>query len=520
MNTIKSHELTDSAVAVLRDLRARGVKLWSDAGRLRYKALQEPLTSADLEALKCHKSEIVAYLTKGMGAERAPREPMASPHCESIPLSFSQRLHWKTHDLSSRRSTRTVASATRIVGRLDVEALHRSFAETVRRHSALRTRIVVRNGVPLQEFPESNAPSIQVFDLTAVSEPSLALEVDQSIEKLALERIDVQTAPLLGARVLRIREEEHILIVAMEHLIGDAVSVNILLSELFLAYRQAVKGGIFAWEDVPLQFSEHVLQQLERRDRSFPHRIAAWDTRFREQRRLRFPEASGLPAHRSGWGTLRFQMDGQLTDRLHDWSRRMCTTIVMTTLVAYVALVLRWCNVWETVVLYQTDGRVSPGTENALGYFASVLFLPIKATPAFTFLNMMEEMIRQYCMAHDDADLYPIHTSISEHECAHNTCFNWRPKAATPEISGLDAPKNAITVSRIPIEHSILEGVIVDVEPEMALVETDVGIDILLGFARSKVSDETMARFGHNFITFLRALLDDPGQHLSGLRLL
>lgn len=517
-----SQQMHDELIDVLSHLDKKGVCVWTEGGQLCYRGPREALTATDVETLRSHKSELVAYLTNGDEPRRAGwASSQILPEPSSLPLSFSQRLHWHTHGLSTGRSPRTVACATRIVGPLNLDALQRSFAEIVRRHDALRTRIVVRDGIPWQEFTPAHNMTLHVSDFRDHSDSDCTLEVQKCLDNLLLAGINVLHDPLLTAQLLRLRNEEHVLIVAMEHLIGDAVSLNILLNQLFVAYRQAARGDPFSWPDTPLQFGEHVLEQLDRGGR-LPHQHSeSWGKHLKEHRRLRFPAANASGQRdRSGWGIYCFQIGRPLTEQLHEWSRRMRTTPVMAAFIAYVALVLRWCDVWETVVLYQTDGRGSARAETALGYFASVLFLPIKAHSGFNFLHLMEEVTRQYYMAYEDADLYPLHTGLPQHEYAHNTCFNWLPRPASLENVQADAAADALQLTPIPIEYTVLPDLTVDTEPEMALIETDGGIEVRLGYSRGALTDETIEQFGLNYALFIESLLKAPQHRLCELKLL
>src|SRR5689334_20659913 len=92
----------------------------------------------------------------------AQRETLPRGHA---PLSFTQLSHWHLGALAERRSVRQIVSATQLQGRLNAQALQRSLDELVRRHEALRTRIVLREGVPLQEVLESCRCEIEYVPL-------------------------------------------------------------------------------------------------------------------------------------------------------------------------------------------------------------------------------------------------------------------------------------------------------------------------------------------------------------------
>jgi hypothetical protein len=521
VNSANSQESLDGISDLLLYLRRKKVSLWSENGHLRYKAPKHALTVADIERLRLSRDQIAAHLAKTVRAETDQLNADSGPEFGSIPLAFSQLAHWHTHDLPKRRSLRNVASATRLRGRLHVDALQRGFAEIVRRHNALRTRIVIREAIPMQEIMELGDYALKVTDLMELSSSCRAIEVQRCFDRLTLSPIDVCFDPLFVAQLLRIREDEHVLIVAMEHIISDAASMNILLKELFVAYRQAVKGHAFSWPEVPLQFSDYAIGQRKAQNSWVEKHGAYWEKRLTGCQRLRFPVDQTLTAAgRSGRGLARFQIDMNLKEELREWSRRRRTTVVMSVFTAYVGLVLRWCNVSEAVILHQIDGRVGPGTENAIGYFASVLYLRIQMGGGDSFLSLMEQIKEEYCNAYQHADFSHIAAQVPEPEFTRNSCFNWQPKSSKIDLDDLDGSENAITSSPIRIDLQVLENLHLDAEPEVCLIESDSRIDVGVWFPRNLYSNETIERFGRNFLMFIRELLTHSEQRVAGVLLL
>src|SRR4051794_37432140 len=117
-------EATHTLAQELARVRRKGVKLRTERGQLRYQAPKGVLTSQELDRLRQSRAQIVTLLEHA--SKRAP-------------LTFSQQMYWNMFQLGERGARRQVASATRLRGPLQVEALERSVAEAVRRHDALRT---------------------------------------------------------------------------------------------------------------------------------------------------------------------------------------------------------------------------------------------------------------------------------------------------------------------------------------------------------------------------------------------
>src|SRR4030088_3242456 len=153
----------DSASELLFAMRLKGVRIWNDNGQLRYQATRGSLTPAEIEKLRSLRDEIIAFSRQ---AVPVATEPPLVPRLTSdpIPLTFSQQLRWRLFELQRCPSTRSVFTAIRLLGRLNVKCLRQSFAELVRRHEALRTRFVVADGLPRQEIADAWEHELEAVD--------------------------------------------------------------------------------------------------------------------------------------------------------------------------------------------------------------------------------------------------------------------------------------------------------------------------------------------------------------------
>lgn len=521
MNSVILHESNDRILDVLESIRKKGIRLWSENGQLHYKAPNGALTQDEIERLRVSRYQIVALLEGVTGAE--PVESRLEPRRthDRVPLAFSQLAHWYVYRLSERLAIRQVASATRLRGRLNIDALRHSAAEIVRRHDALRTRIVVCDGTPMQEIDESGGCELEVDDLTNVSKRYHEVEVKRLIEQLILEPIDVAVGPLFGARVLKLCDDEHVLILAMEHMISDGFSLNVLARDLLTAYTQAVRGRACSLPPIPMQFADYAARQRSAQNKWIKKHGAYWTERLAGCQRLKFPEdrRSSTDVH-VGWGTVPVQISRELKAELRQWCRLRQTTVVMSVFAAYVGLVLRWCDVPEAVFKYQSDGRSSSKVENAIGYFATLLYLRIQLREDDSFVDLIKQTTEEYCNAYEHADYFYMMAQVPRPEFTRNTVFNWLPRGSIkPDLSYLDGSEDAIACFPVRFEHPMVRNLELEDEPFVLLCDGDDEINGDVYFPLNRFSMGTMNRFARNFLVFIRALLSQPEESVKDIRL-
>jgi hypothetical protein len=522
VNSPQSLESTHKIADVLVDIRKRGVRLWSENGQLRYKAPKGVLTPTDLEAIRESKGQLVRLLETAVETGSVEPAPGSAPKNQRSPLSFSQLAHWHLCQLSQRCAIRQIASATRIRGRLHLDVLRRSAAEMIRRHDALRTRIVMVDGLPMQDIPDSIDFDVKFDDLTGIHRSLQETQIKRTIESDILEPIAVASAPLLGMRIMKLTDLEHVLVVVMEHMIADAVSMGILLRDLFSAYSQAMKGQRSALPVIAMQFADYASWQRSAARRSqLERRRARWMEHLNGCPRSRFPAGSyPQTADRPGWGSATIKIDKACKSELHEWCRARQTTVAMGVFTAYVGLLLRWCNVGEAIVRYQSDGRSSPKTKHTIGYFASVLYMRVGLQEGDRFFDLLARVTEEYCQAYDHVDCFNVEPQEPQPEFAQNSSFNWvsqEPRIAIAESDGL---VDALDCVPIAFEHPMLRTLETDADPTILLYDTGEEIQGSVHFPLRRFCAATMETFAQNFLRFLSALLKQPNGRVKDISLL
>jgi len=409
-----------------------------------------------------------------------------------------------------------MAAAETLCGNLDLEALRSSLREVVNRHEVLRTRFAICEGTPMQEILESVDCRIDVEDLTALPGSDRDLVIANRIDELILEPIDVSVAPLLGARVLKIGPDEHVLIVVMEHMISDAYSMNVFLRDLFETYLQTRAGRVVSLPRIPVQFADFALWQRKARNWWNERFGSAWKRRFGELGRLRFPEDEhAQAAARRGWGHVSVRIDSDLKKELRNWCRSKGTTLVMTVFTAYAALVLRWCNASCAAFQFQIDGRFDRRLENTMGYFACALYLRIDLSREDDFVDLLRQIMEEYYKAYERVDGSYLESRVPRPQLSRNCAFNWVPQQAGIELTNREVAQHGITCAPYSFDHPMLKTLERDNEPVMLLYDGDQEVIGGVQFPLNRFSVEMMERFVRNFSMFLQLLVRQPATRVD-----
>ncbi|MCU7501408.1 MAG: AMP-binding protein, partial [Ignavibacteria bacterium] len=186
----------------------------------------------------------------------APREAL-------IPLSFAQERLWFLDQLEPGNSFYNMPETYRIKGKLDKYILEESLNEVVRRHEILRTSFLTVDGKPSAVISPELKIMIGFTDLSIY--PSE--EQDKIIENISLREaqryIPLTEAPLFRTTLLKVSEEDYIIIVILHHIITDEWSSGIMLREIALMYNALLLNTKPSLPELNIQYTDYAFWQRE-----------------------------------------------------------------------------------------------------------------------------------------------------------------------------------------------------------------------------------------------------------------
>ena len=166
------------------------------------------------------------------GSHRIPRrDPLLPP-----PLSFAQERLWFLAALEPESPAYNSAKAYNLNGPLNVEALQKTLDEIVRRHEALRTTFASQEGSPIQVIALPSPLNLAIVDLTNAPREQRLQNAMTWVEAETKLPFDLSTGPLIRATLLRLDDQENVLLIVLHHVVYDGWSADVLNRELSAFY--------------------------------------------------------------------------------------------------------------------------------------------------------------------------------------------------------------------------------------------------------------------------------------------
>src|SRR5262245_1986251 len=228
------------------------------------------------------------------------------------PVSFAQERLLFFAKLAPGSSVYNVATAVKLDGPLDDEALAASFEDVMRRHEVLRTRFAGPSGSARQVVSEEPTAVLRRISVT----PS---RLKDALREEAEQPFDLEAGPLARALLLRLAPEERVLALTVHHAVCDGWSIGVLTRDLWAIYFARVSGRAPAIPELPIQYGDFASWQRDWLDgEALERQLGFWRTKLEGPLpRLELPldrERPKAPSHRGAHES--FQFPPELTAEL------------------------------------------------------------------------------------------------------------------------------------------------------------------------------------------------------------
>ena len=475
-------------------------------------ALAEHLTAAETEPGSLERAARLASAS-GDSGNAITRRAEDAP----APLSFAQERLWVIDQLEPGSAVYTISAGLRLRGALDVDALSRAFDEIVRRHEALRTNFVVVDGAPVQVV----APSLIIPLLTIIPIPYA--EDDSALRAFAAEEaarpFDLATDALIRVRLVKMAEDDHALVILIHHAVTDGWSMALLFGELTTLYGAFSRGEPSPLPELSIQYADFSAWQREYLDGPEGTRQIDW---WKAQL-AGLPEVLEIPADRprppvaSNRGAVTtLHLPLSLADALRDTSQREGTSLFMTLLAGFSALLHRYTAETDIAVGTPIAGRTRPEAEALIGDFVNMLVLRTDLDGAPSFRDLLGRVRETTLGAYAHQDL-PFERLVDE----------LRPERSlshAPLFQVLFALQNmgdlALRLDGVAIEEIAVERDTARFDLAWSLVEHADGIRVIAEYATDLFDGATVERMLEHFRALLSAAAANPELSIADLPLL
>ncbi|MEU0334314.1 non-ribosomal peptide synthase/polyketide synthase [Streptomyces sp. NPDC006193] len=435
--------------------------------------------------------------------------PAADPEAPA-PLSYAQQRLWFLDRFEPGSTEYTTLSALRLRGPLDTAALRTALDGLVARHETLRTTFAESGGEAHQVVHPPRPVDLPLEDLPD------AAALDALLEREAATPFDLAAGPLLRARLARLAADEHVLVLAVHHIVTDGWSVGVLGRDLGELYAAALERRSPDLPALPVRYADYAAWQRGRADRAEAD-LAHWRQALDGVTPLELPTDRPRPAVRTRDGALvTFALPAGLTERLRERGREADATLYMTLVTACQVLLARWAGQEDVTVGTVTAGRERPELDDLVGMFVNTLVLRARVRPGLPFRDLLAEVRATVleAFAHQEAPFERVVDALRpERDTSRTPLFQVMVAlhnlgARTPRLPGL-------TVEPVtpPVRNATFD-------LAFDFVESDGGLTGYLEYDTGLFDAGTAERLAARLRILLEAAAEDPARPVDALPLM
>jgi len=331
-------------------------------------------------------SSIDEEIRVGHGLRTHPIVP--APRDVDLPLSFAQQRLWFIDQLSPGNVSNNIPGGIQLTGALNIEALERSLSEIIRRHESLRTRLVDRHGTAIQVIDRPGRWVLPEEDLSDLSEMEVEEEIRQRATADADRPFNLSLGPLLRFKLLRLRPDEHVLLITIHHIISDGWSLGVFRQELAALYEAFCEGRPSPLTELPIQYGDYaVWQRTQLQGEELERLVGYWERQLKDASPvLELPLDQPRPEKQRFRGAVySTALSKDLADAAKKLGRNENATLFMTLLAGFNVLLYHYSGQEDIVVGTDVANRNRTETENLIGFFVNQLVLrtDLSGNPAF-----------------------------------------------------------------------------------------------------------------------------------------
>ncbi|MER7756435.1 amino acid adenylation domain-containing protein [Kitasatospora sp. NPDC097643] len=475
-------------------------------------------------ALSEDKRAVLAQRLRGR-AKAASTVPVRAADAV-VPLSSGQERLWFMEQFAPGTAAYAVTFVRRLHGALDVALLAESLAALAERHESLRMRFPTSPDGQPELLIDAPAPvELPVVDLSDTAADDREERAAALVTTEVARGFDLGAERLFRPLLVRLGADDHVLLFAMHHIISDGQSIGILERELFALYAARHAGTAPKLAELPVQYGDFALWERTRlAGPALRPDLDYWREQLADLPHLELPSDHPRPVEQRFDGAMHlFSWDRETASAVNALSRRHGTTLYMTLLAGFQALLGRSCGQQDFAVGSPVAGRPHKELEGLVGSFVNMLTLRARLDDELTFGGFLART-RETALdafAHQEAPFDQLVKELKvERDPSRSALFQ-----ATFALNNLADPAatdgdGVLSAGGLRIEPFASEVTYTQFDLALYMSETPDGLAGCFTYRTDLFLPATVERLAAGMELMLKAAAEDPDVRLADLPVL
>jgi hypothetical protein len=355
----------------------------------------------------------------------------------AFPLSLQQERYWNLPEPERSHPGYNVALAFQVFGSIDIPALRSALSGLLQRHDILRVRFSEVAGKVYQVIEPDCSGHLDIHQLRVTAGCPADSEDPQSdlvqlLGRLSDTPFDILRGPLFRAALVLSEPNSNALLVACHHIIADAISLNIILEDLFAYYSAEATGTEANLPDIALRYVDYACWQRQ----LLHHDIEGATTSYWQRKLADPPEPLAFPVGRHlvqpasmRGGSVPFRLSENTVAQIHEFCRQQRLMASTALLSAFKLLLFHYCDTNDILIGSPFANRTRPEVQRMAGLFSNLLLLRTDLGGNPSFLELTRRVSHTVVDAYDH-QLFPLSYLLGRGSAAGRAKVSLRFSAA------------------------------------------------------------------------------------------
>ncbi len=325
---------------------------------------------------------------------------------EPMPASFAQRRLWFLEQFEPGSPLYIIPIGVRIKGNFSEKILKDTIHKIVERHEVLRTSFKSIDGEVFQVVHSECKIDFKKIDVSASEDKDE--EINNIIIRESITPFNLTEYPLFRVILIKVKEDEHILLIPMHHIISDNWSTAVFVKELLDIYKTYNDKKEDNLEPLPIQYADFAAWQIER----FKKNI------YKDQTNYWIEKLSGSndvldiitdykhPASQTFNGAFElFEIGKENLENLKRLAKTTDTTLFMILITAFQVMLYRFTGQDDLNIGTPIANRNRAEIETLIGFFINTLIMRGDLSGNPTFAELLQRTKKTSLEAYQNQDV-------------------------------------------------------------------------------------------------------------------
>ncbi len=453
-----------------------------------------------LEDIRKNKQEIISLLNK-----------------KKSPLSFAQERLWYI-DQYEHNASYNIPSAVKLLGKLDINVLEKTFLEIIKRHEVLRTNIVTINNVTSQLIHIESKFELKIVDQSHLPEEAANKKNQELIEIESQKPFDLANDSLIRLILYKINDEEHTLFLNKHHIISDGWSFSVFLKEISILYKAFSENKPSPLPELEIQYADYAVWQREHiKGEILIKQSEYWKNKLSGTAILELPTDKTRPNEQTFNGArLPFTIGKTILEKLNVLSKENDATLFMTLLSAFNVLLNKYTGQDDICVGTPIANRTRSEIEPLIGFFVNTFALRSDLAGDISFVDLVKQVRQTTLDAYDNQDI-PFEKVVDIVQPERNLSYS--PLFQVMMVMQ-NAPAGELSFGELSLKPVEFESTISKFDLVLSFTETAKGLIGVLEYNTDLFDKDRIVRMIGHLNVLIESIISNPAASISDLEIL